>query len=117
MTAILVIVASGPKEGPARALEGLEQARAMHEIGMLDEVRVLLTGPGVGCIADGPDAEDHREAVENLLAAGVEVAACTRSLNNADLIEVSAGLPALRPVGTPTYLSARAREGDTVVTF
>ena len=117
MTEVLVLIASGPEDAPARALEGLTQARAMFQIGMLDRVRVLLTGPGVGCIAESPEAEEHREAVEELLADGVEVAACTKSLNSADLLDTAAGLPLLRPVGTPTYLSERARSGDTVVSF
>ena len=117
MPSLLVVVASGP-EHEGRALEGLRAALAIHHMHMLDEVRVLLTGPGVGCLdASAPESERLVGAVEALLAAGVPVAACTRSLNEHGLLETLDVLPDVRPVSAPTHIAAAVSDGTAVVTF
>jgi hypothetical protein len=117
MSRVVVVIASGP-EHEQRAHEGLSLARAMHEIGMLDDVRVLLTGPGVRCLdPDAADADRLRDAVEGLLQAGVPVAACTRSLHEHHLLDAVADLEAVRPVGGPTFLSEQVIAGARLLTF
>ena len=117
MSRVVVVIASGPEHEP-RAHEGLVLARAMHEIGMLDEVRVLLTGPGVRCLdPDAADADRLRDDLEGLTEAGVPVAACTRSLNEHRLLDAVADLEAVRPVGAPTFLSEQVLAGARILTF
>jgi hypothetical protein len=114
MAKILIVLASGP-EHEARAREGLSLARAIHEIGMAESIRILLTGPGVRCL--DPEADELREGLEGALEAGVPVAACTRSLDAYRLLDAAADLEAVQPVGAPVYLATRAEEGYAFLTF
>lgn len=117
MARLLVVIASGPEDEP-RALEGLLLARAVHEIGMIDTVGVLLTGPGVACLdPDAAGADRLRDAVEALLEAKVPVAACTRSLAEHRLLDAAAALPAIRPVGAPTFLADAITGGARLLSF
>ncbi len=119
MASILVLVASGP-EAPERTREGLQLALAMHHSGMLEGLAVLLTGAGVACLAAqgrGEVAAELREAVDALLEAGVEVAACTRALHARRLLDDEEALEGVRPVGAPTYLADKAGQGWQVLTF
>ena len=116
MGRLLVVVATGTQY-EARALEGLQLAHAIHQIGMVEEVRVLLTGPGVAALSPDPEAERLHEALDALLTGGVGVAACTRSLNEHQLIEAAQQHPEVRPVGAPTYLSTLVQEDWRIVSF
>lgn len=85
---------------------------------MLASVRVLLTGPGVRCLdPDDPEAEDLEAAVRALVEAGVEVAACTRSLAEHRLVDAAAKIPEVKPVGAPTWLAAQVDAGAAIASF
>jgi len=117
MAALLVLVASGPEAAP-RALEGLKLARSVHEMGMLEAVRVLLTGPGVRCLdPEDPEAEELEAEVRALVEAGVEVVACTRSLAEHRLVDAAARIPEVQPVGAPTWLAAEVGAGAAIASF
>lgn len=117
MPRLLVVVASGP-EHEARALEGLSTAEAIHRMGMLEEVRVLLTGPGVRAVdASDPEAERLYDALEALFEAKVPVGACTRSLAEHRLLDAAAERPELRPVGAPTQIAEAVAAGTALLTF
>ena len=114
MAKILVVVASGPKDG-GRAKEGLSLARAICESLMAESVQVLLLGEGVRCVAREND--DLRLALEAAIDAGVRAAACTGSLAELGLIDRIQEMRKVEPVGAPVFVSSKADEGFVMLTF
>ncbi|MFW5878710.1 MAG: DsrE family protein [Myxococcota bacterium] len=116
MAKILITLVSGP-EAELRAKEGLSLARAIHEVGMAQAVSLFLTGPGVLALSsEDPRCVDLREALEAVLAAGVPVAACTRSLAEHDLLGEVEAL-GVAPAGAPVFLSEKIDEGYAMLSF
>lgn len=115
MAKILMVLATGPEDA-TRAREGLHLARAIHEVGMAEAIRLLLVGSGVRCLDPGAEGE-LMDALEAVLEAGVPVAACTRSLGEHRLVDAAAAFEAIQPVGAPVYLAARVDEGYAMLTF
>lgn len=93
-------------------------ARAIHEAGMAESVRLLLTGTGVRCLErDDESCSELNECLMRVLEAEVPTAACTKSLDEHGLLDEVEGIEDIEPVGSPVYLSSRVDDGYAMLTF
>ncbi len=117
---ILFVIQSGP-ESYYNVLWGLRMAKNTwtHPYGerLLDDVRVLLFGRGVGIInpklAESPEFE---ESIHGLVDVGVEVAACVSIAEPLDLVGEAESL-GVKLVHASKYVAERVSEGYTVMNF
>jgi hypothetical protein len=117
---ILFVIQSGP-ESRYNVLWGLRMAKNTwtHPYGekMLDDVKVLLFGRGVGImnpkLAESPEFE---ESILDLNEAGVEVAACVSIAEPLGLKEEAENL-GVKLVHASQYVAERVSEGYAVMNF
>ena len=117
---ILFVIQSGP-ESHYNVLWGLRMAKNTwtHPYGekMLDDVKVLLFGRGVGImnpkLAESPEFE---ESILDLNEAGVEMAACVSIAEPLGLKEEAENL-GVKLVHASQYVAERVSEGYTVMNF
>ncbi len=117
---LLFVIQSG-LEDPYRVKWGLRMAlnTFIHPYGerVLDDVRVLLFGAGVGIVdPHGPYCEEFGERLLALEQAGVEVAACVSIAEQLGLVEEfeSRGIEL---VHASAYVAERVGEGYEVMNF
>jgi hypothetical protein len=117
---LLFVIQSGP-ENHYNVLWGLRMAKNTwtHPYGekILDDVKVLLFGRGVGIInpklAESPEFE---ESILELNEVGVEVAACVSIAEPLGLMEEAESL-GVKLVHASQYVAQKVSEGYTVMNF
>lgn len=116
MAKIAIVLLSG-QDNPGRALAGLHVAKRMHEArdqSGLESVEVFLFTQGVRLVNE-PDSEMGK-LLEELIAAGIVVGACTNQVNNWGLADQAARMGVQAEFARDAF-ARYAREGYTVMTF
>ncbi len=113
---LLVVILSGQKE-EFRARQGLIFAKNAKKLKILDDVKVLLFGPGVEIIrAKGEYSEEFQKFLKDLVSEGVLVSACIANVKALGLEEDMKRLD-IKAVGAALYISDLVKEGYSVITF
>lgn len=108
---VLVIILSG-EDDPRRVEKGLTFAMKSKKLGMLNDVKVLLWGPGVDILK----SQQFDGFIKDLKSEGVIVSACVSDIKRSGL-DSEISKEAVKAAGAAVFISDSVMDGYQVITF